>query len=923
MSTDDSAPRLLILDGHALIHRAYWAMRDRPLTVRRTGEVITAVYTFANTLLHAVQEIRPTHIAAALDPHGPTFRHEMDVEYKATRPEAPDDLVSQMGRVRELLDAFGIPVYSEPGYEADDALGTLSSQAAAAGVDTYLGTLDSDILQLVGPHVGVFMYRLYQGDTLLYDRDRVYERYGLWPEQLPDYKALVGDKSDNIPGVPGVGEKTAVKLLQQFGSVDRLLEQLADVQPDKLRQKLEQFSTQVRHARTLATIVREAPFVLDLDACALRSFQRERVERLFEELEFRSLLPRLDTLAELVGAEAPAGTGPTAKAAEVDYRVVRGTADLDVLVREAGAADWLAFDTETTGRSPMQSKLVGLSFATAPGRAWYVPVGHFDDDDQLAWDHVRPRLAPLFALGGPKLVAHNGKYDLLVLANHGIPPERLEFDTMVAAYVRGESVIEDGRQQTRVGLKAIARQKLGVEMTRIAELIGKGSKQISMAEVPVDRAAPYACADADMTLRLRELYQGEMQGTKSWHVFADIDMPLVPILVRVERAGIAVDTAVLREMSQSLTQDIRRLEREIYDQAGEPFNIGSPRQLSGVLFQRLGLPKTRRTTQGYTTEESALQHIHHVHPIIDLVLQWRGMTKLKSTYVDSLPGMINPETGRIHTTFNMTRAETGRLSSLDPNLQNIPVRDEAGKKIRSAFVPRGAGGPWWFLSADYSQIELRVLAHITGDAGLCAAFLHDEDIHQRTAAEVFGVSQEQVTSAMRRIAKVVNFGLAYGQTAYGLAMRTELSQEEAGDFVRRYFERFPGIRTYMEQTIAFAREHGYAETLTGRRRYLPAIASRTHTERAAAERQAINHPVQGLAADIIKIAMRCAQGAIDARGLRSRMLLQIHDELLFECPEEELDAMEDLVRREMSGAFALRVPLKVDLSRGQNWGEID
>jgi DNA polymerase-1 len=921
-------PLLVLLDGHGIIHRAYHAVKV-PLTVRSTGEVITVVYGFANTLLSVLQELKPTHMAVALDKGKPTLRIAKDATYKAHRPEMPDDLRVQIERCRELIEAFDIPIYELEHYEADDVLGALARQAVEQGVETYLVSLDSDIAQLVGPNVHLYMYRPYQRDSVIYETpEDVQERYGVWPQQMPDLKGLKGDTSDNIPGVPGVGDKTAVKLIQQFGSVEGVLEHVEEVEPERLREALRSHREQAVLSKELATIDADAPVTLDLEACRVDRYDRQRVLDLFRELEFRSLVSRLPAgQAGLPEAEQALeeAAAPTAQAAAaVDYRLVRTEGELETLAQRIEAQRSFVFDTETTDLDAMRARLVGLAIALGPGEAFYVPVGHRMAPDQLPLDVVLRRLGPLFEDEGIEKTAHNAKYDMVVLAGEGVWTHNVAFDTMLAAYLLGEGGGGGYRPgEGALGLKWLASKRLGIEMTPIIELIGKGSKQVCMADVEVEAAGRYAAADADMTGRLRPGLEEELRRQNLWSLFESVEMPLVPVLARMEMVGVAVDVAVLREMSIVLGREILVMEDEIYGQVGHRFNIGSPQQLGQVLFEQLKLPKTRKTKLGHSTDAQALEALRSLHPIVDQIQSYRELTKLKSTYVDALPALINERTGRVHTDFNQTGAATGRLSSSNPNLQNIPVRTELGGQVRRAFVARDFGPEPLLLSADYSQIELRIMAHITEDKGLLDAFMADEDIHAATASQVFGVPLGEVTSEMRRRAKVFNFGVLYGLSEFGLSTREHISREDAGDFIKTYFAKYPGIRRYIDETVQRTRELGYAETLLGRRRYFPEIRSGNAVVRQAAERAAVNMPVQGTAADIIKIAMNRIDAELETRQLKSRMILQVHDELIFECPATELDEVRRLALDIMPRSLEMKVPLKVDTKVGKNWGEME
>jgi DNA polymerase-1 len=898
---------LVLFDGNALIHRAFHALP--PLTLSKTGETVSAVYGFALMVLKVINELKPTHYAIAFDKAAPTFRHQLFEQYKAQRPPTPDELVGQLGRVRQLVEAFHIPIFELEGYEADDVLGTLSQQASQQDIDTIIVTGDADTMQLVSPRVKV-LYPKPRGsfsNTMLYDQSAVSQKYGVKPEQIADLKGLVGDPSDNIPGVSGIGAKTAAKLIQQFGSIEQIYEHIDQVTPTKLQALLRENEAIARKSKELATIVTRTPVNLDLEDCQISQYDRNKVTELFRELEFASLLPKLPQIeterAAKVDAKPPQG----------DYHIVSTTPTLDELMSRLSAVKSFAFDLETTSLDPMSAQLVGISLSPARGEAYYIPVGHvgWGEVEQLPLEQVIERLKPPLEDQNLTKLAHNGKYDMTVLAEYGITVKNLTFDTMLAAYLLGEKSL---------GLKTLAFSKLAIEMTPITELIGSGAKQISMSQVEIARAADYACADADMTLRLAELFEPELHQQGLWQLFSQVELPLTPVLIHMERNGVALDTDLLRQMSHRLGEQLLKLESEVYNSVGHQFNINSPQQLSNVLFDELGLPTARKTKGGYSTGASILEELRGVHPIIELILDYRQLSKIKSTYIDALPGLINPKTGRVHTSFNQTRTATGRLSSSEPNLQNIPVRGELGREVRQAFIaPAGSH----LLSADYSQIDLRALAHLSQDKSLLDAFRQDEDIHSATAAQVFGVEPSAVTPDMRRVAKTVNFGVIYGMSDYGLEQATGLSREEAAQFIAAYFEKYPGVKEYLESTKEQARKEGYVQTLLGRRRSIPEINSSNRQVREAAERMAINMPVQGTSADIIKVAMINLDRETAKRQLKSEMLLQVHDELIFEVPETEMKEMRQLASELMSTALELSVPLKVDLKTGSNWGEME
>ncbi len=904
--TADRKPLFVLFDGNALVHRAFHALPA--LAVSRTGEATGAVYGFIGMVLKVLAELRPTHYAIAFDYPGPTFRHREFADYKAHRPPTPEELKTQLTRVRELAEALKMPRFEVEGYEADDILGALSHQASAQGIDTVIVTGDLDTLQLVSPRVKVLTPRPGRtfSDTILYDEDKVSEKYGISPSQVIDLKGLKGDPSDNIPGVRGVGEKTAVKLIQQYGSVEDIYSHIDEVEPARLQQTLKESEEVATKSKWLATIATDMPLTLDLDTCSVSAFDRDKVVALFRELEFTRLLDKLRELDAQDGAAAPVvkDEGP-----QTDYRIVADTEAVDRLVAELRSVSSFAIDVETTGTAPMFAGLVGISLSWEPGRAYYIPVGHLSGA-QPPLAYVIERLRPVAEDAGIVKVAHNGKFDMTVLAEHGMEIHNLGFDTMIAAHLLGEKAL---------GLKALAFGKLGEEMTPITDLIGKGAKQITMARVDIAQASRYACADADMTWRLAGVFEDQLKEQGLWALFAELEMPLVPVLLRMERAGVALDREGLWAMSEALGQRVTELEAEIYNWVGHQFNINSTQQLGLVLFEELRLPGGRRTKSGYSTDASVLERLSGAHPIIELLLEYRQLAKLKSTYVDSLPALVNPKTQRVHTSFNQTGTATGRLSSSDPNLQNIPVRGELGRQVRKAFV---AGEGCLLLAADYSQIDLRVLAHLSQDATLLAAFRHDEDIHRATASEVFGVALSEVTPDMRRVAKTVNFGVIYGMSGYGLEQATELSREEASAFINAYFDKHPGVREYLESTKRQARERGYVETILGRRRYIPEINSSNGQVRAAAERMAINMPVQGTSADITKLAMIHVQREMDRRKLEARMTLQVHDELVFEVPQGEVEGLTRLVEETMPRAMTLSVPLRVDVNTSKNWGEM-
>ncbi len=916
--------KLVLIDGHSLAYRAFHALPQDIKTSQ--GELTNAVYGFTSMLLNILRDEKPTHVAVTFD-KGRTFRHDIYPEYKAHRAKMPDEMRSQMARIRQVVETLGIPIFEQEGYEADDLLGTLSRQAAEQGVDTLIVTGDRDLLQLVDERVHVLTSRRRFSDTITYDPPAVEQRYGLPPSRLIDLKALMGDQSDNIPGVRGVGEKTATKLLQQYNTLDEIYAHLESVQ-SRFRTKLAEGRDSAYLSRRLGTILRDAPVQLDLDECRVRPFDTAQALALFRELEFRSLAERLSPPSpqtgdagagrqlSLFGANAAPATAP---ASQADYQIVADEEALRRLVARLAEFPTLTFDTETTSTDPMQAELVGIALTAEAERGYYVPVKAPAGDPHLELGMVIEALAPLLSDPARPKYGHNLKYDLLVLEQAGARVAGLAFDTMVAEWLTNPG-------SRNLGLKNLAWMRLGERMTPISDLIGKGKKQITMDRVEVARAAPYACADVDMTHRLVAVLEPELKKKHLWPVFTQVEMPLIPVLAAMETAGVLLDTPYLEKISGELAARLGELETQIYEQAGRKFNINSTQQLSDVLFKSLGLPSKglRRTKSGhFSTAAGVLERLRGKHPLIDLILEHRTLAKLKSTYVDALPRLVNPRTGRLHTSYKQTGTATGRLSSSNPNLQNIPIRTELGRQVRRAFV---AAPGWKLVGADYSQVELRVMAHISGDEGLLGAFARGEDIHASTAAAIVGVPLEKVTSDMRRVAKAVNFGLSYGQTAYGLSNTTGMTQAEAEDFIKTYFERFPRVREYIDTTKALATQQGYVETLLGRRCYFPALlpgSSAPHNVRQAVERAAINAPIQGSAADIINIATIRLHRALRERGLRARMILQVHDELVVEAPQEEVATVAPLMREVMEHAFELKAPLKVDLEVGENWEEME
>ena len=921
----DSAPqlKLMLLDGHAMVHRAWYAIRN-PLTVSSTGQDVRAVYGFAQMLRKAQESFRPSHIAMTFDTPAPTFRHDQFPEYKAQRSKMPDDLRVQFPLVKKLMEAYQIPVFEKDGYEADDLLGTLSAQAESQGIHTLVLTGDTDILQLVSPKVNVILQQR-QGEQLLYDEKRIRERYGgLTPQQLIHLKALRGDPSDNIRGIPGIGEKTAILLLQTFGSIENIFENLDKI-PDRQKVLLEENRHLADQALGLIQIVRNVPISLNIEQCRWGQYSRDDVVAFLRELEFNSLI---NGVAPGKFDSTPLNASPSETEQTVQYETVTDSEALVKLVSKLGQAEGISFDVETSpvilerkGIDPMLSSLVGISFATAPGLAWYVPLGHVKGT-QVDLDQALKQLKPILEDPHIYKAAHNANFDMTVLWNYGISVNGLKFDTMLAAHLMGYKGI---------GLKNMALSRLGIEMTAITDLIGTGRTQSTMDLIPIESVADYAAADADMTFRLWEALDVDLKKSGLVNVLTEVEMPLVPVLVNMQANGIKLDVPLLKGMAADLGTRLAELESEVYESVGHTFNMNSPSQLGELLFQELrlhekveGMTRPRRTKTGaYSTDATVLEYLYQqgAHPVVALVLENRQLAKLKSTYVDALPALVNPHTGRVHTSYNQAGSVTGRISSNEPNLQNIPIGTELGRKIRFAFIPKESD--WVLLAADYSQIELRVLAHLSQDQALLDAFHKGLDIHSATASQVFGVPVQDISPYQRRIAKVLNFGVIYGVSPFGIARQTDLNVEEGRLFISNYLTRYPGAAQYMERTKDMARNKGYVEKLLGRRRATPDIHANNQNIRQAAEREAINMPVQGTAAEVMKLAMLKIFDRMESERFAARMLLQVHDELVFEAPTDEVEKLKELILGVMPSAMNLDVPLDVSIKIGTSWGTME
>ncbi len=902
------------------------------------GENTSAVYGFVTFLNKILDEERPAYIAVAMDTSVPTFRHREYAEYKATRQKMPEDMASQLETLKDVVRAYGVPVIEVDGYEADDIMGTLAARAERENVETYLVTSDKDFMQLISELTKIYKPGRKGNEVEFVSFDGVKKKFGVSPDQVIDVLGLIGDSSDNVPGVPGVGEKTAIPLIQQYGSIENVLDHIDEIPQKGLKEKLRTNREQALLSKRLVTIDREVPVQLDFHQLKLGKRDTARLIELFEELDFKSLARNLRSGGKDPAAIAQTSSAPpretTLKTIHSDkhtYRLIRSLKDLKKLADRLSRADRFVFDTETTSTDPIRAELVGLSFAVVEHEAVYVPVFSGGEDDRardlfgkllkgnetdgsssgLPVDAVIEVLKPVFESTKCLKMGQNIKYDMVVLSRHGIELRGVEFDTMVASYL----VREDGQHN----LDALAREYLDYKMISYDDLTGTGKNRVALRDIKIEQVSEYSCEDADMTLRLVPLLRGALDREGMTALARDLEFPLIPVLARMEIAGVAMDLEFLRGMSGELDRAVADISKDIYRLAGEEFNINSTQQLSDILFQKLKLDPVRKTKTGYSTDVGVLEALRDSHPLVEKLLEYRTLSKLRSTYVDALPELMNPATGRVHTSFNQTVAATGRLSSSDPNLQNIPIRTEIGRSIRRAFIPRHEEN--LILSADYSQIELRMMAHISGDLGLREAFTRGEDIHATTAAGIFGVPSSEVTRDMRRKAKEVNFGIMYGIGPFGLARRLEIAQQEAKEIIERYFDRFPRVREYITTTISRAQQEGFVSTVMGRKRHLPDIMSRNFNLRSNAERQAINMPIQGSSADMIKAAMISIDRRILEERLGSRMVLQVHDELVFDIPRKEEKRMRDLVKEEMQGALSLTVPVEVEIGSGNNWLE--
>lgn len=922
--------KLFLIDAYALIYRSYYAFLKNP-RINSKGMNTSAIFGFINSLEDVLKRENPTHIAVAFDPKGPTFRHEAYELYKAQREETPEVIRQSVPIIKDIIEAYNIPILEVPRFEADDVIGTISKQAEKEGFEVFMMTPDKDYGQLVSDHI--FMYRpKFGGDYEVMGVKEVLDKYSLTSvDQVIDLLGLMGDSSDNIPGCPGVGEKTAQKLLEEYGSIENLLEN-TDKLKGALHKRVTENVEQIRFSKFLATIKTDVPIQFDAAKCIREKPNEARLTEIYTELEFRTFINKLTaeekkpaapkvakgpvqgSLFDIFAPEEPSvpkySTLANLKSTPHNYKVVDSEEERAQLGQFLMDQDFFAFDTETDGIDPLTAGLVGMSFAVKENEAWYVPVPADKEEAAKVITHFSPALQNRKS----QKIGQNIKFDIMVLRKYGVRVAGPLFDTMIAHYLLNPEL--------RHGMDYLAETYLKYKPIPITELIGsKGKNQLCMRDVPLAQIAEYAAEDADVTLKLKNFFAPELKKTGIESLFFDIEMPLIYVLAEMEQTGVKLDTVALKQSSDELTDALKKLEKEIYELAGVKFNINSSKQVGEILFERLKIEeKAKKTKTGsYSTSEDILEKLRSKHPVVGKLLEYRGLKKLLSTYIDALPELISPVTGKVHTSYNQTVTATGRLSSTNPNLQNIPIRDELGREIRKAFIPDSKDCT--FFSADYSQIELRIMAHLSNDEHMIEAFRSGADIHAATAAKIYGIPVEEVTSDMRRKAKTANFGIIYGISIFGLAERLNIPRAESKELIEGYFKSYPGIRDYMDESIRIAKEKGYVETIFKRKRYLPDINSHNAIVRGYAERNAINAPIQGSAADIIKVAMVRIFNRFEAEGLKSKMILQVHDELNFNVCNDELEKVKQIVLEEMEGAIKLQVPLIADCGEGANWLE--
>ena len=910
-----TAKKLFLLDGSAIFYRSYYAFIRNPL-INSKGENTSAAFGFLSTVFKLIEDEKPEYLIVVFDTKEPTFRHEIYEDYKATREKMPDEMAITFPRLIQALNSLNLCILMKPGYEADDIIATIAKQYVSNELKVFIISGDKDLAQLVSDNISIYaMSKGANQEPDIFDRSKIKEKYGVYPEQIADWLAMMGDKSDNVPGIPSVGEKTAIKLIDQFNSLDNLYKNLAEVVKEGLRQKIRDNHEQALLSKKLVTLEDKVPLKTKMDDFSLKIWDKQALEVLLKDMEFNRLITRAANVHELVSGEStPSKTELSEK--ETTYFLINDLDSLDDLIKDWEKQEKFVFDLETDSLDTFTAKIAGIAISYKQNTAWYIAVNH--PDSELKPEDVFSRVKPIFNNPKIKKVAQNIKFDTMIMRQNGIEVENLYFDTMIASFLINSS-------SSQHNLDSLAGEYLDYHMISIEELIGSGKNQKKMTDLKSTEVYEYACEDADITWQLMEVFAPKLKELELESLFYDIEMPLVEVLMEMEGQGVSLDLNLLKSLSRELTDKIQKLKTEIYKQVGEEFNINSPQQLGNVLFEKLeihkeiGIRKPKRTKTGqYSTSEQVLER-YHAHPLPKTILDYRKLVKLKNTYVDALPDLIHPRTGRVHTSFNQTIAATGRLSSVKPNLQNIPIRTEIGRQMRKAFKP--AESSTLIMSADYSQIELRIMAHLSADEGMCSSFEKDQDIHVATAAQVFDIPLSEVTENQRRKAKEINFGIIYGMSKYGLSNRLEITVQEAEEFIFNYFATYPKIQDFMRTTISEADKQGYVVTMKGRRRYMPQIHSSNRQLREFAERTSINTPIQGSAADMIKIAMIDIHRSIREANLKSKMILQVHDELVFEVPLKEVDEMKTLVKGRMEKALKLRVPVKVEIGTGNNWLE--
>ena len=897
--------KLFVIDGHALCYRAYYAFINNPLRNSK-GQNTSAIFGFARMLFKLIEDQKPDYLITAFDPPKKSFRFKLYSEYKAKRQKMPDDLRPQIEEIKHMLSELGILRIEHEDYEADDVLGTIALKYSSADTEVVLVTGDKDAYQLVNDNVKIYANKKGITEFELYDRGKIIEKLGLPPESVIDYMALMGDTSDNIPGVQGVGEKTALKLISEYNTLDNLYEHLEEIK-GKVKDYLSEKKDMAYLSKNLVTIRTDVPMELNLKDAEIPELKSEKAKIYFTEMEMDSLVE------DIAGPDKNAGKTTKSKPeAKKNYIILKTDSELENAISAIYKHGEVSIDTETTSLNPVDAELVGISMSIKENEGWYIPIysGSLFDNDNIDSAALLKILKPMLEDARIKKIGQNIKYDILVLKNSGIELKNIFFDTMIAAYLIDPD--------SRVNMDDLALKYLDYKTIHFEELVGKGKNALSIAEVPVEQVAEYAIEDADITYRLYKLFKDKLKEEELEKLFFDIEMPLVSVLALMEWNGVKIDANRFAELDRENQKMLDDVESKIYKLAEQKFNINSTRELAAVLFDKLGLKPVRKTKTGFSTDIRVLEELKGRHEIVEHLISYRTLAKLKNTYIDKLPQIVSQKSGRIHTSYNQTIAATGRLSSSSPNLQNIPVRDEFGKKIRSAFVaPEGHV----LISADYSQIELRLAAHFSGDDNMINAFKKGTDIHSLTASSVFNVPMDAITPDMRRQAKIINFATIYGVSPFGLSQQADIDIHQAAEFINKYFETYPGFKKYIDNTVAFAKEHGYVKTLLGRKRYVLEINAENNFRREGAVRIAINTPIQGTAADMIKIAMINIQKAIDENKYKAKMILQVHDELVMETPENETEIITELIKKEMEGAVKLNVPVTVDIAAGANWDE--